>query len=181
MNQGVHGIDLLQWLMGVPVTSIFARAGALARNIPVEDTAVAVLQYANGAYGVIEGTTSLVSPGLETRHEIHGERGTIVLADSGIVKWDVEGAGASETEESAEKAGGTADPRAIGTQGHVRQVQDLIEAIREDRDPMVTGPEARKAVEIILGIYFSARTGQPVTLPLDPQQEINPRAARAVG
>jgi predicted dehydrogenase len=88
MNQGVHGIDLLQWLMGVPVTSIFARAGALARNIPVEDTAVAVLQYANGAYGVIEGTTSLVSPGLETRHEIPGERGTIVLADSGIVKWD---------------------------------------------------------------------------------------------
>jgi len=166
MNQGVHGIDLLQWLVGVPVTSVFGRTGTLARNIEVEDTAVAVLTFRNGALGVIEGTTSLVAPGLPTRHDLHGERGTIVLTDKGIERWDVEGEEGQIPQVEAETVGGTADPRAIGMRGHILQVQDMVAAVRENRDPMVPGREARKAVEIILAIYRSAQTGEVVTLPL---------------
>lgn len=164
MNQGVHGIDLIQWLMG-DVESVYARSAALAHDIEVEDTAVAVLQYKNGAFGVIEGTTS-VYPGLETRLEIHGEKGTIILEEQTITRWSFigeedpgPGAGAVE-----EKAGGSADPAAIATAGHLRQIQDMVDAVRENREPLVNGEEGRKAVEIILAIYESARTRREVRL-----------------
>ncbi|MFH5181853.1 Gfo/Idh/MocA family protein [Paenibacillus sp. TAB 01] len=87
MNQGVHGIDVIQWLMG-DVQSVFAYSAALARDIEVEDTAVAVLKYKSGAFGVIQGTTS-VYPGLETSFALHGEKGSILFADSGIKQWSI--------------------------------------------------------------------------------------------
>ena len=168
MNQGVHCVDVLQWIMG-PVEHVFAYADHLVRRIEVEDTAVAALRFASGAFGVIEGTTS-VSPGMDHRLEFHGEHGTIRVDGEKIVAWDVPG------DEPAKEQGtggvdikiGTAasDPTAIGTEGHQAQVEDLVRSIRGDRDPLVTGEEARKAVEVILAIYRSARTGSAVALPL---------------
>ncbi len=165
MNQGVHGIDLLLWIMGrVRRVSAFARH--LVRNIPVEDTAIAILEYETGALGVIEGTTS-ITPGEPTRFEFHGDDGTIILEESTIRKWhcgDEREAPAMPQVDTG--GGGVSDPAAIGAGGHMLLIQDLVNAIREDREPLIPGREARRAVELILAIYRSERTGCPVELPL---------------
>ncbi len=159
MNQGIHGIDLIQWMVG-DVESVFARADALVRDIEVEDTAVVVLKYKNGAFGVIQGTTS-VYPGMGTRFEIHGEHGTVIFSDNGIETWAF-----ADSDEEAPQAkagyGGSNDPTAISDDGHFLIVDDFTQAVLEDRQPLVPGPEARKAVDLLLAIYESARTGKEV-------------------
>ena len=171
MNQGVHGIDQLLYIVG-DVDTVTAHAAPLVRDIPVEDTAVAILRYKNGAFGVIEGTTS-VTPGMSTRTEIHGENGTIIFDDSRLLKYAVARKKADIAQDrklALPKAGpsksAASDPRALGVHGHMLQVRDMAQAILEDREPMVPGAEARKAVELILAIYKSARTGRTVKLPL---------------
>ncbi len=163
MNQGVHGIDLIMHLMG-PVRRVSAYARRLVRNIPVEDTAVAIVEYENGAVGVIEGTTS-VTPGSGCEVEISGDNGTIGLSGDTITTWKIPGA----EEETAEAAteGTASDPTALAATGHVAHVQDLCEAILEDREPAIPGREARRAVELIKAIYKSSREGgTTVELPL---------------
>ncbi len=167
MNQGIHGIDLLLWFMG-DVEMVYAKASALVRNIEVEDTAIALLQYKNGAYGVIQGTTS-VNPGEATRLELNGKYGTIIFEESKITRWAVtqeEDGLANDQEIQADKIEHSAvsDPRDIGLLGHIRHVEDLIQAIETDGQPMVTGESARKSVELILAIYESARQGKEVFL-----------------
>jgi len=163
MNQGVHCIDLLVWVMG-PVDTVYAFAQPLVRKIEVEDTAVAALRFRNGAFGVLEGTTS-VTPGLSHRLEFHGELGSIRIDGENVVEWHVPG---EEAPGEGGGKGGTAasDPRDIAEDGHTIQIRDLVAAIKEDRKPMVSGEDARPAVELILAVYQSARTGQPVRLPL---------------
>ena len=165
MNQGVHGIDLALWIMG-DVKSVYAKADHLVRDIEVEDTAVAILEYENGAWGVLEGTTS-VNPGESTRISLHGKKGTIVVEDERIAKWAVaegedELAKEQEVRVEGEKSGAAVDPKAIGVAGHLFLVNDLVEAIRQDRDPYITGESARKAVDLVLSIYESARTGRKI-------------------
>lgn len=168
MNQGVHGIDLLLWVMG-DVESVYAKAEAKVRDIEVEDTCVALLTYKNGAYGVIEGTTSS-NPGEPTALYLHGEKGTIVLDDTGISKWavapDKSVVAQNDPEKcvSRESLSTVSDPKAMGRAGHQAQVDDLALAIMTDREPMVVGESARKAVELILAIYESVKTGREVKL-----------------
>lgn len=165
MNQGVHCIDLLNWIMG-PVESVYALAAPLVRNIEVEDTAVAAIKFANGAFGVMEGTTS-VNPGLNHRLEFHGENGNIRVEGEQIVEWSVPGdEEKSDSDEKSDAGSASSNPKNIFKEGHRLMVQDFVNAVREDRDPMVTGEEARKSVEFILAIYESSKTGKPVTLPL---------------
>ena len=168
MNQGVHGIDVLAWVMG-DVKSVYAKAEAKVRDIEVEDTCVALVTFANGAFGVIEGTTSS-NPGEPTTFYFHGDKGTIVLDDNGIQKWAVAEDRSVLAQNDPEKCvtraalAATSDPRAMGRAGHRAQVDDLCLAIQEDREPMITGASARKAVELILAIYESAKTGKEVVL-----------------
>ncbi len=180
MNQGVHLVDILQWVMG-PVDTLFSFADHLARKIEVEDTTVSALRFKSGAFGTLEGTTSVVGSaewardasgrvqvgrwgGLDHRMEFHGDRGTIMVDGERIVRWVVPGE--PEPDLEADGIGSAAsDPRAISTRGHIVQLQDFVDAIREDREPMVTGADGRAAVEIILAVYHSARTGQPVRFP----------------
>lgn len=171
MNQSIHAIDLLQWFMG-DVEVVYGLASALAHErIEVEDTAVAVLRFNNGALGVIEGATS-VFPGFFKRIDICGNKGSVVMEEENIVHWCF----AEETEEDekirqefadrTKTGGGVSDPAAISHEGHRRQFVDFIQALEEQREPLVNGEEARKAVEIILAIYKSNEEGRPVTLPL---------------
>lgn len=163
MNQGVHGIDLILWLVG-DVESVFARCETLTRNIEVEDTAIALLKFRNGAVGVIEGTTS-VYPGQDTRFEIHGENGTVIFSDSGFHQWRKIGSDTDTFPDvKSERVGGSSDPTDISSYGHFVLIDDMIGAVLEDRDPMITGESARKAVDLILAIYESARTGKEVFL-----------------
>lgn len=161
MNQGVHGIDLLQWMMG-DIASVFAYAAPLVRDIEVEDTAVVAVRFKNGAFGVIQGTTS-VYPGQETRFELHGENGSLIFGDQGIQTWTVKDGELARPEATTGTASGS-DPRNISLEGHRILIDDLIDAIHYDRAPMVDGREARKAVAVIMAIYESARTGQEVRL-----------------
>lgn len=167
MNQGVHGIDLALWIMG-GVKSAYGRTDHLVRNIEVEDTAVALLEYKNGAWGVLEATTS-VNPGEATKLSLHGNKGSIVLEGERITKWaiteeDDQKAQEQELTVEGKKDGAASDPTAIGVAGHVFLVNDLVEAIKQDREPFVTGESARKSVELILGIYESSKTAKPVQL-----------------
>lgn len=168
MNQGVHGIDLTQWIMG-KVARVNAHCRRLTRNIAVEDSAVALVEYVNGALGVLEGTTS-ISPGRGTRLEINGNDGSIVLDNGKIVSWDMEGEESVEAE--AEGQGTAADPLALTATGHQAHVEDLCAAIRENRPPAISGQEARHAVEIIKSIYLSSREGgATVELPLSYEDD----------
>ncbi|WZL78667.1 Gfo/Idh/MocA family oxidoreductase [Eubacteriales bacterium mix99] len=163
MNQGVHGIDMILWLAG-DVKSVFARCETLAREIQVEDTALAVLKFKSGAVGVIEGTTS-VYPAQETRFEIHGENGSVIFSDSGFRQWRKVGEEQDTFPDiKNEKVGGSSDPKAISGSGHYALIDDMISAVLEDRDPMITGESARKAVDLILAIYESAKTGKEIFL-----------------
>ena len=171
MNQSIHAIDLLQWLVG-PVESVRAITATIAHErIEVEDAAVAALRFRNGALGTIEGTTAAF-PGLLKRIEISGDRGTVGLEEDNITIWRFDskrrGDDAVLSRHGAQAAagGGASDPSAISFEGHRRQFADFVKAIEAGRKPLVDGPEGRKAVEIILAIYKSARSGRPVKLPL---------------
>ena len=166
MNQGIHGIDLLQYIMG-DVKSVFAYAKTLARDIEVEDSAAAVLEFENGALGTIQGTTSIY-PGFPRVLEVNGTHGTIALQEDSIVKWEIEGQEAPEgilAGPKGKKYQSERNPTDFGIEGHRKQISDMVHAIREDRKPSVDAYEGRKAIEIITAIYESSRTGKPVFLP----------------
>jgi UDP-N-acetyl-2-amino-2-deoxyglucuronate dehydrogenase len=168
MNQGVHGVDLLVWLMNDDVKSVFARAEHKVRDIEVEDTAVANLQWKSGAFGTVIGTTSC-NPGESRRVELHGQSGTICVSGSQIARWavtDQENGRAEDIEppQEIEAEGAVADPAALSAKGHTWLVDDIVKAVNEDRDPYVIGESARKAVDLILAIYESAREGKEVNV-----------------
>jgi predicted dehydrogenase len=169
MNQAIHNVDLLSWLMG-PVTHVSGFTATLAHErIEVEDTAVACLRFASGALGVIQATTS-VHPGYPKTIAIHGDRGTVVIEQEDVLRWDL----TPETEwdramkeQFAQKtgaSGGSSNPAAISHVGHARQLTNFVWAIETGNEPMVDGREGRKAVEIILAIYRSAAMGRVVQL-----------------
>lgn len=178
MNQAIHSVDLLTWFMG-PVSEIRAQMATLAHErIAVEDTAVATLQFKNGALGVIEASTA-VFPGYLKRIEIHGSEGTAVMEEEDIVAWDfakkgrADGAVKKAMEERHSTGGGASDPSAIGHHGHMLQFADVLDSIKTGHKPAIDGYEGRRSVEIILGIYKAAESGKPVKLPLksDPTLE----------
>ena len=156
MNQGVHCIDQLQWIMG-PVERVVGKVAHLARDIEAEDVGLAVLNFRSGAMGVLEGTT-LVNPSFGNRLEFHGERGSIAW-DEGIARWVVNG------EDLTEKVRAEVEARMPEVSGHTLQVRDLVEAIITDRKPLVSGEEGLHAVEIVNAVYESSRTDRPVELP----------------
>ena len=171
MNQAIHSVDLLTWLMG-PVVEIRSQAATLAqKRIAVEDTAVATLQFASGALGVIEATTAAY-PGYLKRIELHGSQGSAAMEEEDIVRWDFAQKARRDAtvrrmmDEQTSTGGGAADPAAIGHHGHAMQFRDTLDAIAKRRSPAIDGPEGRRSVEIILGIYKAAETGRTVTLPL---------------
>lgn len=176
MNQAIHNVDLLQWLMG-DVVEVTGFTGTLAHErIEVEDTGVAALRFANGALGVMEATTSAF-PGLLKKTEIHGTQGTAIVEQDDILLWQFEPASRKDAgirQKFAKRiggGGGASDPKAISFAGHRDQLKDFVRSIQSGTAPLVDGKEGRKSVEIILAIYKSAETGKAVPLPLkaDPR------------
>jgi len=171
MNQGIHVVDLLQWMMG-DVSEITSHMGTLAHNrIEVEDTAVAVLKFKSGALGVIEGTTS-VYPGYPMKLEIHGTEGSAIVVGDYIADFQLKNPPPGVLEEAKKyyapviTQSTASDPKQSDSTWHRLQIEDFVKAILNGREPIVSGREGRKSVEIINGIYRSARSGAPVKLPL---------------
>ena len=176
MNQAIHNVDLLQWLMGDVATVQAMTATLVHDRIEVEDAAVASLRFTNGALGVIEASTGAF-PGLLKRTEIHGENGSARVEQDDITLWtfrDEQPGDADRVGTQGPATGGAADPKAISHAGHRDQLRDFLRAIDDGTPPLVDGREGRKAVEIIRAIYRSARTGNAVRLPLDDEAAPGP-------
>lgn len=168
MNQGVHAVDLLQWFVGLP-DQVSAFYATLAHpGVEAEDTLAATLKFPHGALGVIEAATS-AWPGEDLRIEICGDKGSAILVQDRITRWQFaeplpEDEAILRNEGAGGIGGGASDPKAITTEGHRLLIADLVEAIQQNRPPMIPGSEARRAISLIRAIYESGREGRAVTL-----------------
>lgn len=169
MNQAIHSVDLLLWMMG-PVAEVSAMTATMThQRIEVEDIAIANLKFKSGALGVIEATTTAY-PGALKRIEICGSEGSAVLEEEAITQWQF----AKETPEddairqrmanNNATGGGAADPAAIGHHGHTMIIEEAVAAIGENRPSILDGQEGRRSIELIRAVYESAQTGKIVRL-----------------
>ncbi len=162
INQAIHTIDLLCWMMG-PAESAFAMKAALRYpHIEAEDTLVGTVKFQNGALGVVQAATS-AKPGFKRRLEISGERGSIILDGDAISVWAIDGED-SNLGEAEQLTDGSANPAAISNEGHRRQIEDMMHAVIENRAPMIDGREGRKSLELVVALYEAANEGEPVKL-----------------
>jgi len=163
MNQSIHHIDALQWLMG-EVASVFAYTATLAHKIEAEDVGVVVLRFKSGALGTIEGSTVTYPENLEGSVALFGERGSVKVGGTALnrkVIWKI--AGEVEHERELLMRDQVDPPSVYGT-SHKFVIADMLAAIREQRAPRTDGRAARKSVALVLAIYESARTGRPVDM-----------------
>lgn len=169
MNQAIHSVDLLLWLMG-PVADVSANVAMLAHErIEVEDVVTASLRFANGALGVIEASTATY-PGSLKRIEIAGSQGMATLEEESIVQWTFAKETAKDKRLAAEMfnntktGGGASDPAAIGHAAHRELFKDFLKSVSGGKRSMTEGAEGRRSVELILAVYQSAKTGKRVRL-----------------
>jgi predicted dehydrogenase len=185
MNQAIHVIDLFRWFLGTPV-EVYAWSGQLAHErIEVEDTAVAVVRFENGALGTVHGSTAAY-PGASRRIQVHGDRGSAIMDDTRLSYFHSAGADATdmpygsrgEENQAAQilpdqhelpSRRPAADPTDPSMTSHAVQFRDFIDAVEEARSPLVTLTEGAKTLALIQAIYESARAGQPVKVS-DPTQ-----------
>jgi predicted dehydrogenase len=153
-----------------PVTHVSGFTATLAHErLEVEDTAVACLRFASGALGVIQATTS-AHPGLPKTIAIHGDKGTAVIEQDDILRWELMPETAEDRaikQRFAQKtgaSGGSSNPAAISYVGHARQLADFMKALESGGKPAVDGREGRRAVEVIRAVYESAATGRVVEI-----------------
>ncbi|HWA86823.1 MAG TPA: Gfo/Idh/MocA family oxidoreductase [Opitutus sp.] len=168
MAQAIHSIDLLQWYAGMPEEVFCRTARRVHAGIEAEDTAVAALTFASGALGTITATTA-AWPGWRRRIELCGENGSAALEDDHVSRWDFRDARPEDeavraAKDTAALGTGASAPNAISFVGHQRQIQDLVDAVREGRAPACDGHEGRKAVALVRALYESAETGKAVRL-----------------
>ena len=168
MAQAIHGLDLLQWFAGMPEEVFSWSTRRLYDHIQAEDTAAAALKFPGGALGAIEASTALW-PGWQRRLEICGTTGSIALEDDKITRWEFKDPqpGDDEIRAAKDKAAmgtGASAPNSIGFVGHQRQMQDLVDALRDGRPPSLDGDEGRKAVALVRALYASAKSGQSVRI-----------------
>lgn len=156
MNQGIHLIDVLLWLMGDPVAAQ-AAAGTLRRAIEVEDTLAATLRFASGAFATVAASTT-IEPGFPHRVAVYGTRGGLEIEGEQLVRWQsADGiAPPCDVAPPPSDAGAAGDPRGIAPSGHTALLRDMIMAVREGRPPLVDGAEGRRSLAAVLAIYTVA-------------------------
>ncbi len=167
MNQCIHNIDLLRWMMGNEVAEVFAYTDQLNHPyLEAEDLGLALIRFANGSYGIIEGTTDIYPKNLEETLYLFGEKGTVKAGGQSvniIEEWRF----ADMLDDADEvKATYHENPPNVYGFGHTPLFADVIDAIRTDRQPKVTAEDGKRALELVLAIYKSAAEGRPVKLPL---------------
>lgn len=163
INQGVHTVDLLLWLMG-DVERVYARTVTALHDIEVEDTVVATLEFKNGAIGTLEAGTSIY-PGYQRRVELTGAEGTIIMEHDRIVAADLRTPDATLISPSAgDQNASASSPIVSDVSGHRRLIEDFLRAIETNGRPVCDGPEGGRSVELIEAIYESSRIGLPVSV-----------------
>ena len=167
INQAIHTIDLLQWMMG-GVRRLNGLVRTTTHAIESEDLGVATLEFANGAVGVIEGSTA-IHPGFKERIEIHGQKGSVTLEGGNITVWKVEGCSEADYVDAQKVSYGSTSSPAITHVNHKAQFEDIIVAIRQGKESLVSGEEGLKALQIVLGIYESSAKRQWIELGVNDQ------------
>ena len=167
MNQCIHGIDLLRWMMGDEVEEVYGATRQQFHDyLEAEDVGMAVVKFKNGAIGTIEGTTNVYPKNLEETLYLFGENGTVKIggtSTNNIDVWDF----ADETDADNKNKGLEEVTSNVYGNGHTSLFADMIDAIENDRNPYVDAVAGRNALEMILAIYKSQKTGRPVKLPLN--------------
>ncbi len=167
MNQCIHNIDLLRWMMGDEIDEVVGMTDRLNHPyIDCEDLGIALVKFANGSYGIIEGTTDVYPQNLEETIYLFGEKGTVKAGGQSVnllEEWRF--ADALDDPEEILRECSEAPPNIYGF-GHTALYADMIEAIQNNREPYVNGEAGRRALELVLAIYKSAAEGRPVKLPL---------------
>jgi UDP-N-acetyl-2-amino-2-deoxyglucuronate dehydrogenase len=164
MNQASHYVDLMQWMMG-PVRSVMAKTATLARRIEAEDTGAAIVTFESGAIGVMEVTMLTYPKNLEGSFTLLGEKGTVRIGGTAVNRIDHWEFADSDDDDRLVEAANTAPPSVYGF-GHEPYYRNVLSALRGEATPDTDGGAGRKSLELILGIYESARTGREVTLPI---------------
>ncbi len=170
MNQCTHGIDLLQWMMGEDAVRVQAQTRRFMRPIEAEDFGTAIVEFKNGSVGIIEGTADIFPGNLNETLSVFGEKGSVVIGGLAVNKMETWRFADAELVGDTEKAvlnPEEKDPPTVYGFGHTALFRDFIEAIDDNREPLVSGEKGKKALEIILAIYKSQKTGLPVDLPCD--------------
>lgn len=169
MNQAIHNLDLMIWLMG-DVDQAFSMDATRFRNIEAEDVSTGVVKFENGALGVVEAATTIYPKNFEESLTIFGEKGTVKVSGTTanffehIVFEDLDEETKSQLIEKVKQ-----DP--FGKPGHQWIIEDMTLAIAENREPVVTGEDGKKALEIVLGLNKSAETNMPIQFPLHTTHE----------
>jgi len=168
MNQCTHGIDLLQWMMGEDAVRVQAQTRRFLRPIEAEDFGCAIVEFASGAVGIIEGTADVYPKNLNETLSIFGEKGTAVIGGLAVNK--IETWRFSDSELVGDTEEKVLDPNAIDPPtvygfGHTALFKDFVHAIKENREPLISGEKGKKALDIILAIYESQKTGKAIDLP----------------
>lgn len=163
MNQGIHQVDLLRWLIG-PVDEVYGRwrIGAL-HAIESEDLVDAMLSFQNGALGVIQASTAMW-PGYPERVEIHGTKGTAIVTGDRLTHWDVQNDSGEPAPIVTEVQSGASEPMAISLTPFERQFRDLVAACAEHREPLVSARDGLHALAIVEAVYASCRTARTVRI-----------------
>jgi predicted dehydrogenase len=166
MNQGIHLLDLLLWYLG-DVAEVQAQMTTLAHPIEVEDCISTTVRFRNGALGSVAATTAAF-PGYAHRVEVYGEDGGMHIEGEQIVRWESRSmphlTGVALAPSRNAEAGAGSSPKGISTAGHQRLIADFVAAIRNKRQPVVSGEEGRRSLALALAIYEAARTGRRILL-----------------
>jgi len=166
MNQCIHNIDILRWIMGGEITEVFAYTDQLVHKyIEAEDFGIAIMKFANGSYGILDGTTSIYPSNFEETLYVFGTEGTVKLGGKSldtVEHWQVKGITESTSDPQANRTEQLAKTK---VSGHALIYQDMIEAINTDRKPYIDAEEGRSAIELVLAIYESSLRGKPISLP----------------
>lgn len=166
MNQCIHGIDLLRWMMEDELESVYGVTRQQFHHyLEAEDLGMAVVKFKNGAIATIEGTTNVYPQNLEETLYLFGEKGTVKLggkSTNNIDVWDFE----DETEEDVKNKGLEEATSNVYGNGHTSLFADMVQAIEEDRVPYVDAYAGRRALEMVLAIYKSQKTGEVVKFPV---------------
>jgi UDP-N-acetyl-2-amino-2-deoxyglucuronate dehydrogenase len=170
MNQCTHGIDLLQWMMGEDAVRVQAATRRFLRPIEAEDFGAAIVEFRSGAIGIIEGTADIYPTNLNETLSLFGEKASVVIGGIAVNKietWRFADAEKVGDTEAKVLSPGDKDPPTVYGFGHSALYADFLDAIEQGRDPLVSGEKGKEALEIILAIYQSQKTGKPVDLPTD--------------
>lgn len=179
MNQCIHNIDLLQWMLGGEIDTVYSQCDTYLRDIEGEDFGAIIIRFRNGAIGIVEGSACVYPKNLEETLSIFGESGTVCiggLAVNKIETWRF--ADGRDNEEEIIKAQDV-DPDTVYGYGHSPLFADVINAVNNNTEPLINGEEGKKAMSIILAAYKSRLTGLPVKFPLEKFSSIEMKQVRS--